>query len=150
MMIKQHSSTWKNKLCISSLIWLNFDASKLSHMTEEMHTSLRLLITLTFLVISQRNQRMEFSHPKSFAMLGPAVRKIIWSKGLRASQKTNTETLHHQWSQVTNEEMSEETSLDHYQTGPKTSPEFHRGIMINILGIFNLPNYYLSLLLGIS
>ena len=58
-------------------------------------------------------------------------------------QKTTTETLHHQWPQVITEEMSEETSLDHDQTGPKTSPEPHRRITephrritINILGIF--------------
>ena len=49
--------------------------------------------------------------------------------------KTTTETLHNQWFQVITEEMSEETSLDHYQIRPKTSPEPHRRIMINILGI---------------
>ena len=86
----------------------------------------------------------------------PAVRPVgwctvpwIWSKGLRASQKTTTETLHHQWPQVITEEMSEETSLDHDQTGPQTSPERHRRCMIIILGILERPNYYLSLLLGI-
>ena len=78
-----------------------------------------------------------------------AVRKMICSKGLRASPKNYSETLHHQWTQVITEEMSEETSLDHDQTGPKTSPGPHRRIMINILGILELPNYYLSLLLGI-
>ena len=59
------------------------------------------------------------------------------------TKKTTTETLHHQWPQVITEEMSEETSLDHDQTGPKTSPEPHRRITephrritINILGIF--------------
>ena len=31
--------------------------------------------------------------------------------------------------------MSDELSLDHYQTGPKTSPEPHKRIMINIIGI---------------
>ena len=40
---------------------------------------------LTFLVISLPNQHMEFSYPKSFVMLGSAVRKMICSKGLRAS-----------------------------------------------------------------
>ena len=59
------------------------------------------------------------------------------------TKKTTTETLHHQWPQAIIEEMSEETSLDHDQTGPKTSPEPHRRITesnrritINILGIF--------------
>ena len=33
------------------------------------------------------NQHMEFSHPKSFVMLGSSVRKVICSKGLRASPK---------------------------------------------------------------
>ena len=56
-------------------------------MTKEMLSSLKLLITLTFLVISLPNQHMEFSHPKSFVMLGSAVRKVICSKGLRASPK---------------------------------------------------------------
>ena len=44
--------------------------------------------------------------------------------------------------------MSEETSLDHDQTGPKTSPEPHRRIAephrritINILEILQLPNF---------
>ena len=101
-------------------------ASKLRQMTKEMHSSLKLLITLTFLVISLPNQHMEFSHPKSFVMLGSVVRKMICSKGLRASPKKTTETLHHQWPQVITEEMSEETSLDHDQTGTKTSPEPHR------------------------
>ena len=32
-------------------------------------------------------QHMEFSHPKSFVMLGSAVRKLICLKGLRASPK---------------------------------------------------------------
>ena len=103
-------------------------ASKLRHMTKEMHSSLKLSITLTFLVISLPNQHIEFSHPKSFVMLGSAVRKMICSKGLRAPQKTTTEKLHHQWPLVITEEMSEETSLDHDQTGPKTSPEPHRRI----------------------
>ena len=56
------------------------------------------------------------------------------------------ETLHHQWPEVITEEMSEETSLDHDQTGPKTSPEPHRRIAdphrritINILEILELP-----------
>ena len=52
--------------------------------------------------------------------------------------------------------MSEETSLDHDQTGPKTSPEPHkriadphRRITINILEILELPifayhTYYTS------
>ena len=44
------------------------------------------------------------------------------------TKKTTTETLHHQWPQVITEEMSEQTSLDHDQTGPKTSPEHHRRI----------------------
>ena len=57
------------------------------HMTKEMLSSLKLLITLTFLVISPPNQHMVFSHPKSFVMLGSAVRKVICSKGLRASPK---------------------------------------------------------------
>ena len=59
------------------------------------------------------------------------------------TKKTTTETLHHQWPQVITEEMSEETLLDHDQTGPRTSPEPHRRITephrriaINILGIF--------------
>ena len=72
------------------------------------------------------------------------------------TKKTTMETLHHQWPQVITEEISEETSLDHDQNGPKTSPEPHRRITephrritINILGILELPNYYLSLLLGI-
>ena len=67
---------------------------------------------------------------------------------------TTTETLHHQWPQVITEEMSEETSLDHDQTGPKTSPEPHRRITephrritINILGIFGTSFFYLSYLL---
>ena len=60
---------------------------KLRHMTKEMLSSLKLLITLTFLVISLPNQHMEFSHPKSFVMLGSAVRKLICLKGLRASPK---------------------------------------------------------------
>ena len=71
-------------------------------------------------------------------------------------QKTTTETLHHQWPEVITEEMSEETSLDHDQTGPKTSPEPHRRIAdphrritINILEILELPifayhTYYTS------
>ena len=37
--------------------------------------------------ISLPNQHMEFSHPKSFVMLGSAVRMMICSKGLRASPK---------------------------------------------------------------
>ena len=78
-MTKQHSLTWKNKL--------KMPASKLRHMTKEMLSSVKLLITLTFLVISLPNQYMEFSHPKSFVMLGSAVRKVICSKGLRASPK---------------------------------------------------------------
>ena len=123
-------------------------ALKLRHMTNEMHSSLKLLITLTFLVISLPNQHMEFSYPNSFIMLGSAVWKMIWSKGWRASQKTNTESLHLQWSQVISEEMSDETSLDRYQTGPKTSLEPHRIIMINILEIFYLITYYSLLLLG--
>ena len=53
----------------------------------EMHSSLKLLINLTFLVISLPNQHMEFSHPKSFVMLGSAVRKMICSKRLKASPK---------------------------------------------------------------
>ena len=47
--------------------------------------------------------------------------------------------------------MSEETSLDHDQTGPKTSPEPHRRITephrritINILGIFGTSYFCLS------
>ena len=64
------------------------------------------------------------------------------------TKKTTTQTLHHQWYQVITEEMSEETLRDHYQTGAKTSPEPHRRIMINILGILELPNHHLSLLLG--
>ena len=79
MMTKQHSLTWKNKLKMPAL--------KLRHMTKEMLSSLKLLITLTFLVISLPNQHMEFSHPKSFVMLGSAVRKLICLKGLRASPK---------------------------------------------------------------
>ena len=50
--------------------------------------------------------------------------------------------------------MSEETLLDHDQTGPKTSPEPHRRIAephrritINILGIFGTSYFYLSYLL---
>ena len=50
--------------------------------------------------------------------------------------------------------MFEETSLDHDQTGPKTSPEphrriteHHRRITINILGIFGTSYFYLSYLL---
>ena len=39
------------------------------------------------------------------------------------------------------------TSLDHDKIGPKTSPEPHRGITINIIGILDFSNYYLSLLL---
>ena len=66
---------------------LKITASKLRHMTKEMLSSLKLLITLTFLVISLPNQHMEFSHPKSFLMLGSAVRKVICSMGLRASPK---------------------------------------------------------------
>ena len=50
------------------------------------------------------------------------------------------ETLHHQWSQEIR--MSEETSLDHYQTGPMCSLELQRRIMINILGIWNVFTYY--------
>ena len=58
--------------------------------------------------------------------------------------------------EVITEEMSEETSLDHDQTGPKTSPEPHkriadphRRITINILEILELPifayhTYYTS------
>ena len=57
------------------------------HMTKEMLSSLKLLITLTFLVISLPNQHMELSHHKSFVMLGSAVRKVICLKGLRASPK---------------------------------------------------------------
>ena len=38
-------------------------------------------------VCPSANQHMEFSHPKSFVMLGSAVRKMICSKGLRASPK---------------------------------------------------------------
>ena len=61
-------------------------------------------------------------------------------------------TLHHQWPQVITEEMSEETSLDHDQTGPKTHrriTEPHRRITINILGFLELPfftyhTYYTS------
>ena len=78
-MTKQHSLTWKNKLKMPAL--------KLRHMTKEMLSSLKLLIALTFLVISLPNQHMEFSHPKSFVMLGSAVRKLICLKGLRASPK---------------------------------------------------------------
>ena len=96
MMIKQHSLTWKNKLKMS--------ASKLRHMTKEMLSNLKLLITLTFLVLSLPNQHMEFSHPKSFVMLGSAVRKMISSKELRASPKNyygNTTpsmpSSHHVW-----------------------------------------------------
>ena len=48
---------------------------------------MKLLITLTFLVIILPNQQMEFSYHKSFVMLGSEVRKLIWSKGLRASPK---------------------------------------------------------------
>ena len=50
---------------------------------------------------------------------------------------------YHHWRNV------KETSLDHNQTGPKTSPESPRRIIINILGILELPDYYLSFLLGI-
>ena len=65
-------------------------------------------------------------------------------------------SVHHQWPEVITEEMSEETSLDHDQTGPKTSPEPHRRIAdphrritINILEILELPvfayhTYYTS------
>ena len=49
---------------------LYLPASKLRHMTKAMHSSLKLLITWTFPVISLPNQYMEFSHPKSFNMLG--------------------------------------------------------------------------------
>ena len=66
---------------------IKMPASKLRHMTKEMHSSLKLLIALTFLAISLPNQHMEFSHPKSFVMLGSAVRKVICPKGLRASPK---------------------------------------------------------------
>ena len=52
-----------------------------------MHSSLKLLITLTFLVIFLPNQHMAFSYPKLFVMLGSAVRKVICWKGLRASPK---------------------------------------------------------------
>ena len=79
MMTKQQTLTWKNKLKMPAL--------KLRHMTKEMLSSLKLLITLTFLVISLPNQHMEFSHPKSFVTLGSAVRKVICLKGLRASPK---------------------------------------------------------------
>ena len=77
MMTKQHSLTWKNKL--------KMPASKLRHIP---------------------NQHMEFSHPKSFVMLGSALRKMICSKGLRASPKTyyeNTTPLmasSHHWRNV--------------------------------------------------
>ena len=43
--------------------------------------------SVRLLVISLPNQHMEFSHPKSFVMPGSAVRKLICSKGLRASPK---------------------------------------------------------------
>ena len=76
---EQIKLTWKNKL--------KMPASKLRHMTKEMHSSLKLLITLTFLIISLPNQHMEFSHPKSFVMLGSAVRRVICWKGLRALPK---------------------------------------------------------------
>ena len=118
-------------------------------MTKEMLSSLKLLITLTFLVISLPNQHMEFSHPKSFVMLGSAVRKVICSKGLRASPKN-----YYGNTTPSMASMSKETSLDHDQTGPKTSPEPHRRITephrritINILGIFGTSFFYLSYLL---
>ena len=50
--------------------------------------------------------------------------------------QNTTETLHNQWSQVIIEEMSDKASPGHYQTAPKTSPEPHRRIMINIPGIW--------------
>ena len=113
---------------------------------EEQDLSSKILITLTFMVIPLSNQHMEFSHPNSFNMLGSAVRKMI--QRVKSLTETTTESLHHQWSQVVTEEMSEETSLDHYQTRPKTSPEPYRRIMINMLGILDLPTYYSLLLLG--
>ena len=66
---------------------VRLSTSKLRHTTKEMHSSLKLLITLTFLVIFLPNQHMGFSHPMSIVMLGSAVKRMICSKGLRASPK---------------------------------------------------------------
>ena len=130
-------------------------------MTKQMHSSLKLSVTLTFLVIYPQNQYMEILHTMSFDMLGSAAEKLVWSKDLRVlpppppppppkkkkkkkKKTTITETLHHQLSQVITEEISEETLLYHNQTGSKTSLEAHTRIIIIIIILENFgPSYFL-------
>ena len=74
-----HMSTMASQITANSLfscnqatLWMvqSVCLSVCPSASKEIYSSLKLSITLTFLVISLRNQHMEFSHPKLFDMLG--------------------------------------------------------------------------------
>ena len=78
-----------------SMVWIWFHLGKIARPVAAIR-SLRFALLLSFLCPAFRRQRhyvfglsvrMECSHPKSFVVLGSAVRKMICSKGLKASPK---------------------------------------------------------------